>query len=294
MLLISLNDIHSTLYLQCNASMPDSIDNRTNKYQIPALPTAAPDHGSSKSFSANHPSLRRLRALRSHVGAFIVLCSHYVHSDHWPLIQCTAPWAHISDARSGRGQFSPRCPRLAHTDKCPSKAMYKTNSNATQGSEIFVCVNTFFRCTISVINVQYLWHRIVHVVSKVSLDTEVNIIQVILLHKESHLCHKHFNLLIIIIRIEHVFTIFTCWDNHNRAYKSFPYHQKSRPFCWVEIKLWFDQFSVVHRPCFQARSSRPNFGCQEHLSRQIQFGNKEMRKRKKCWWTKTHQYLVTL
>ena len=91
MLLISLNVIHSTLYLQCNASMPDSIDNRTNKYQIPALPTAAPDHGSSNSFSANHPSLRRLRALRSHVGAFIVLCSHYVHSDHWPLIQCTAP-----------------------------------------------------------------------------------------------------------------------------------------------------------------------------------------------------------
>ena len=112
-----------------------------------------------------------------------------MHSDHWPLIQCTAPWAHISDARSGRGQFSPRCPRLAHTDKCPSKAMYKTNSNATQGSEIFVCVNTFFRCTILVINVQYLWHRIVHVVSKVSLDTEVNI-QVILLHKVSHLCQN--------------------------------------------------------------------------------------------------------
>ena len=146
-----------------------------------------------------------------------------------------------------------------------------------KGQKYLFTVNTFFRCTMSVLNVQYLWHRIVHVVSKVSLDTGVNI-QVILLHKVSHLCHKHFNLLIIIIRIEHVFTIFTCWDNHNRAHKSFPYHQKSRPFCWVEIKMWFDQFSVVHSPCFQARSSRPNFGCQEHLSRQIQFGNKEMRK----------------
>ena len=34
-------------------------------------------------FFANHPSLRRLGALRSHVGAFIVLCSQSVHCDHW-------------------------------------------------------------------------------------------------------------------------------------------------------------------------------------------------------------------
>ena len=52
---------------------------------------------------------------------------------------------------------------------------------------------------------QYLWHSIVHVVSKVSLDTEV--IEIILLecHKVSHLRHANFNLLIIITRFEHVF-----------------------------------------------------------------------------------------
>ena len=144
----------------------------------------APDHGGTL-FSANHPSLRWLTELacdHRYVGAFIVLCSQSVHSDHWP---CTDPWALMQGVAGA--SLVPAAPVSLTLTSAHPRQCTKQIPTRHKGQKYLFTVNTFFRCTMSVLNVQYLWHRIVHVVSKVSLDPEV--IEIILLecHKVSHL-----------------------------------------------------------------------------------------------------------
>ena len=112
------------------------------------------------SFSANHPTLRRLRAhaLQSHVGAFIVfmccvpkvctaITGHCTLQPHelWPV-------SHISDARSGQGQFSPHCPRLALTSAHPRQCTKQIPTR--HKGQIFLCEH-FFRCT-SFLNIVFM------------------------------------------------------------------------------------------------------------------------------------------
>ena len=49
-----------------------------------------------------------------------------------------------SDARSGRGQFSPRAAPTSH-DKCPFNVQNKFQHDTRVN--IFLCVHNFFRCT---------------------------------------------------------------------------------------------------------------------------------------------------
>ena len=186
--------------------MPNSIDNPTNKYQIPLSanssqhPITAPN-----SFFCKSP-VTSVAVVITCWSFHCVVFPKCVHSDHWP---CTAPWAmlaHISDARSGRGQFSPRCPRLAltsaHRIQCTKQIPTRHKG------QIFLCVHTFFRCT-SLLNVIFMaqyctcgvkgvtwywsyWNNFPRVSQSVTLASRI-----------------YFNLLIIIIRIEHVFK----WDH---------------------------------------------------------------------------------
>ena len=145
--------------------------------------------------------------------------------------------------------------------------MYKTNSNATQGSDI-LCgeCGHFFRCT-SILNFYdtglYMWCQRCHLI--------LNLLKLLSsCHKVSHLRHTNFNLLIhpliIIIRIEHVFK----WDNKQTIKHESPSQDsKSRHFYLLgrdENVVWpvLSRIFVIHSsPSFQARTFGHNLSCHE-------------------------------